>query len=61
MLTEKQYKELLRYRGDGIQYDGEPNETQRFLLRKKYVVKYHPILPDGSIGASTLWSITNAG
>lgn len=61
MLTESQYKELLRYRGNGIQYGGNLNAPLRFLLRKKYVVFYHPAGNDGAIINVTICVITEAG
>lgn len=61
MLTESQYKELLRYRGDGAQYNGGLTEPLRFLLRKKYVVLHHPVLSDGKISDTTICVITEIG
>lgn len=61
MLTESQYKELLRYRGYGAQYDGNLTEPLRFLLRKKYVSLYHPISSDGKISDITICAVTNIG
>ena len=61
MLTESQYKELVRYRSGDIVDDGNSNETVRFLLKKKYIIKYHPMLPDGSCSKTVMRSITDPG
>lgn len=61
MLTEEQYRELLRYRGDGIQYDGNLTEPLSFLLHKKYAIFYRPVLSDGKISDITICVITEIG
>lgn len=61
MLTESQYEELLRYKGDGIQYSGHTDEIMRFLFRKKYVILYHPMSGNGSISPDTFCVITRLG
>lgn len=60
-LTKSQYEELLKYRGDGIQNSGSETEPLRFLLRKKYVVLYHPASSDGKVSDTTMCVITEIG
>ncbi|NBI84384.1 hypothetical protein D3Z48_20475 [Clostridiaceae bacterium] len=57
MLTEAQYKELLRYRDNDIPYDNVQTETMKFFARKKYVIKYHPVMPDGQISETVMCAI----
>lgn len=61
MLTEAQYKELLRYRDDDILFNGEPDEMMRFLIRKKYIIRYHPVSSDGAIRDETFCAICEPG
>ena len=61
MLTEAQYKELLRYRGGGVEYNGELTEPLSFLLRKKYAILYHPATSDGKISNASICVITEIG
>ncbi len=61
MLTEAQYKELLRYRGDGVQLQGEKDEIMELFLEKKYIIGYHPALPDGKISETSIYVIVNLG
>lgn len=61
MLTESQYRELLRYRYEDVQDDGASNEVIKFLCRKKYIVKYHPLKPDGNCYETVMRSITQLG
>lgn len=61
MLTESQYKELLRYRHEDIQDDRTSNEVIKFLCREKYIVKYHPLKPDGNCHETVMRSITQLG
>lgn len=62
MLTESQYEELLRYRGDGIQFSGHKDETTEYLIGKRYIIGYHPISSDGSVcGETVTWVITEPG
>jgi len=61
MLTETQYKELLRYCNYDLPFDGQSNETLNFLFRKKYIVKHRISLPDGQISEDVICSITEPG
>lgn len=61
MLTKSQYEELLKYCGDGAKYDGNLTEPLRFLIRKKYVVIYHPVLSGGEISNTSVCVITKIG
>lgn len=61
MLTKSQYEELLKYRGDGEKYDRNITEPLRFLIRKKYVVIYNPVLSGGEISDTAVCVITEIG
>ncbi len=61
MLTEEQYKELVRYRSGDILDDGVLTETKRFLYRKKYIIRYQPMRSDGSYSISVMCAITEPG
>lgn len=61
MLTESQYKELVRYRLGDVPDDEVSTETKQFLCRKKYIIKYHPMMPDGSYSKTVMCAITDFG
>lgn len=61
MLTEYQYRELLKYRDEDIPLDGVQRQTTKFLASKKYVILYHPLNSDGSYGEEIMCAITNSG
>lgn len=62
MLTELQYKELLPYCGEGIQFNSHPDDTMKYFIRKKYIIGYKPISPDGNVcGDTVTWVITDTG
>lgn len=61
MLTEHQYKELLKYRDEDIPFDGVQRQETQFLVSKKYVIMYHPLNSDGSYNQEIMCAITNPG
>lgn len=61
MLTETQYRELLRYRDDSIRCNNDQDKMVKFLASKRYIILYHPIAPDGEISETLMCSITNPG
>lgn len=61
MLTESQYKKLVRYRSGDITDNGASSETVQFLMEKKYIIKYHPMFPDGNHSETVMCAITDLG
>ncbi len=61
MLTEAQYKKLLRYRDNNTLFNEDPDETMMVLLEKRYVLRYHPTLQSGEISKDTFCAISQLG
>lgn len=61
MLTESQYKKLLRYRDENVPFDKIHGEPEAFFFRKNYIIKYHPVKSDGSYDEIVMCAITNPG